>query len=557
MAQRIVRGGCARTWRGRLALAALLAAAAPVGCGVPAAGGPAGTYGLDFSLPPGARTDGAIVFVVDGVNADIFRRMLSAGELPAIKRYFVDRGLYAPRAAAGTPSVTLANLTSIVTGLMPGHHGVVGVNWFDRNRLVWRNYETIAQKNTLDGDYTADNLYERLGGRTTFSIFFQPHRGATKFIENWTSAGPPFFFGWYEFVDRLTLSRFDIVADVARRRREFPAVTFVYLLAPDFRAYAHGIKSEEYRRALKHTDRQIGRVLGDLAAAGLLEKVHVALVSDHGLGEVRRHFPIRSHLGRLVGLNIAPGRLWESTPFERRLGHYGRYNAVLYGSGDRFRAICLRRPLRDSSGRQAGFAPWTVRPTAADLRNYPSKVHATMDIPKMLLAVEAVDAVAYAAGANRVRICRRGGEVEFRQDGGPAAPISYHPAGGTDPLGWSGAVPDEALGGRPMSPRQWLEATCRTDYPDLPAQIVAYFRSRRAGDIAVFAAPGWDFGRKNRAGHGGLNADDVLTPLLLAGPGVPRVTVSAAHTTDLVPTLLMLLGEPVPPGLDARPLIGP
>ncbi|GAG40735.1 unnamed protein product, partial [marine sediment metagenome] len=49
---------------------------------MPAPGDPGGTYGLDFSLPEGAARGGAIVFVVDGVNATIFREMLEAGRLP-------------------------------------------------------------------------------------------------------------------------------------------------------------------------------------------------------------------------------------------------------------------------------------------------------------------------------------------------------------------------------------------------------------------------------------------------------------------------------------------
>jgi len=71
---------------------------------------------------------------------------------------------------------------------------------------------------------------------------------------------------------------------------------------------------------------------------------------------------------------------------------------------------------------------------------------------------------------------------------------------------------------------------------------LAYFRAPRAGDLAIFASPGWDFLSPNRAGHGGLRAyDDMHVPLLLAGPGVPHKTIPAARTVDLVPTLLQLL----------------
>jgi len=538
-----------------LAVLCALAVGALAGCGVPAADGPADTFGIDFAGTNAAGARGAVVFFVDGLNAEIFREMLEAGELPAIQRHFADRGLYVPRAVANTPSVTLANETSFATGQFPGHHGIVGINWFDRNRLIWRNYETIKQKNTLDGDHTAPTLYEQFPDRTTFSLFFQAHRGATKFVENWTSAGPLFFFGWYEYVDRLSLYRFHVVADVARRRGRWPAVTVAYMLAPDFRAYGFGVASPRYREAIRHTDRQIGRVLGDLERAGLLKDLYVILVSDHSLMEVTRHMPMGDFLRGELGLAVATKRLWESTKFEDRLAYYGKWPVVIYGSGDRYWALCLRRPIR-RDGEVVGYEPWPVRPTREEMASFPTRNGGSVDLLKALLAREAVDALAVAAGPDRVRVLRRNGEVEFHQQGGRGGPIAYRLIAGTDPFGWKGKVPAAAMAGEPMAGRQWLEATAGTDYPDLPAQIVAYFRSRLAGDVAVFAAPGWDFNNVNRAGHGGLRPGDMHVPLMIAGPDVPTGRLPTARTADVMPTILRLLGRPVPPNLDGRPLVG-
>ena len=97
--------------------------------------------------------------------------------------------------------------------------------------------------------------------------------------------------------------------------------------------------------------------------------------------------------------------------------------------------------------------------------------------------------------------------------------------------------------------------TAGTEYPDLPVQLVAYFRARRAGDVVAFAADEWDFGKVNRAGHGGIRPGDMFVPVLIAGPGVPKATLPVARTVDLVPTILNLLGKPVPPGLDGRSLV--
>ena len=527
--------------------------AAACGCGVPAADGPADTYGLDFSLPGDPPRHGAVVFVVDALSADVFGEMLAAGQLPAIHKYFVDRGLYAPHAVANTPTVTLANLTSLITGQFPGHHGVTGINWFDRNQLIWRNYETIAQKNKLDSDYTAPTLYEHLYDELTFSIFFQPHRGASKFIEDWASAGPPFYFGWYEYVDRLTLSRFKVVMDLARQCGRFPALTVVYLLAADFRAYEYGVHSPQYRQALEHTDRQIGRVLGDMERSGLLDKVVLVLTSDHGMDDITKHCDLKHFVDKKLGVRIGSAHWWEGDPFEDRLDDFQKVSAVPYGSGDRYWALCLRKPSYQD-GRATGFMPWFIRPAAEDLAHYPTK-SGSVNLPQEVCNLEAVDAVAYVPRPDAVRLLRRGGEVEFVQPGGRGRPIVYHPIRGEDPLGWAGKVPPEALAGKAMTERQWLEATMHTDYPDLPTQILTYFRAHYAGDLAVFATPGWDFNNVHRGGHGGLRPVDMFVPLLVAGPGVPHGRVDVARTVDVMPTVLRLLGRAVPSGLDGRPIV--
>jgi hypothetical protein len=540
--------------------ASLLACAALLpGCGVPGPGGDADSFGLDFTGANPSAQRGVLVFMVDGVNATVFQKMLDAGELPALKKYFVDRGLYAPRACASIPSVTLASLTSVTTGLFPGHHQVAGVNWFDRNQLIWRNYDTIAQKNTLDGDYTSATVYEHFADRSTYSLFFQPHRGSTKFFENWTSAGPPYFFRWYELVDRIALYRMGEMADLARARGAWPAVTIVYCLAPDHRAYESGVSSPSYRDSLLHTDRQIGRVLGDLDRDGILKDLYIMLVSDHGHLDVANHLPMDRFARDTLGLSVAGDRLWENTDFKDRLAYYRKFPVVLCGSGNRYWSLSLRKPLRDAGGRLTGFASWTIRPDANDLARYPATGRdaggeTAVDIPGELVKQQAVDAVAYSAGANLVRVRRGGGAVEFAQPAGPGGDISCRIVAGQDPLGWKTALPADALAGKPYPQRQWLSMTNDTDYPDLPAQILAYFRGRRAGDLVVFAATDWDFDTGNAAGHGGIRAADMHVPILIAGPGIAKANLPVARTVDLFPTILHLLGRPVPAGLDGQPL---
>ncbi len=530
----------------------LCLAAACGGCpGVPDADGTKDTFGLDFSLPPGSRTRGAIVFCVDGVNAQVFLEMMSAGELPAFKKYFADRGLYCPRTVGAIPSITLPCFTSIVTGVLPGRHGILGNNWFDRNQLFCRHYDIIEEKNTLDQDYNVATIYEQFPDDLTVADFLQPHRGATKWFENSVSAAPAFVFGYYEYVDRLALHRFREICQFAREYRQTPAVTTVYQLAVDFRAYGFGPNSKEYRQALRHTDEQIGRVLGDLARAGLLDKTIIAMVSDHGHAEVSKHFPLEKFLSQDVGVNLATRRVKSKMEFEDRLAYYRNYSATNFKGGNKYFALCLRRPIRNG-GKAVDWAPWTARPTGQDLQTFPV-AKGVADLPAVIVQQEAVDMVVHPVCPGQVRVIRKDGAAEFTRlaDGR----IKYRRISGDDPLGWEGKVTPGLLKGDPASGRQWLAATIGTDYPDLPEQVLTYFLSLRAGDLVAFAAPDWDFQEENRSGHGGPRRDELLVPMMLAGPGVPKGTVDHARSVDLMPTLLQLLGKPVPEHLDGKSLI--
>ena len=550
------------------------------------------TFGIRFPPPAPSEKPSAIVFVVDGVNRDVFAQMLDEGRLPNLRKYFTDRGLFCERCVANVPGVTLPNETSIVTGLFTGRHGVMGIEWFDRNQLIERNYEEVAEKNLVDGDYRAATIFERLGDSTTVSLFHQAHRGATRFVENWMSAGPPFFFGWFGFVDRIALWRFDIVAQMAQAQGGFPALVMAYLLAPDMEGYRSGVSSDAYRGALEHADAHIGRILRDLEAAGRLEGAVLAFVSDHGMVDVARHWPIKEFFRRELRLAVPGEAPWETTRFENRLAYFDKYECVMEGSGDRYWAIYLRKPraaapekgalsvsgaagqetrranareypLRGGSPAMADLRPdpprpafenWLARPGPEDLRDYPTRDGKRINLVERLVAAEAVDLVAYRAAADKVHIVGKKGTMEL--DRGPAGAVSCRIIQGDDPLGYAAAMPPSMLYGKPHTAQEWLEATADTEYPDLVPQIMAYFDAPRAGDIVVFAAPGWDFHKRNKAGHGGVRPGEMVTVMLLAGPGVPHERRTApVRSVDLAPTLLDLLGRPVPADLDGRSLI--
>ncbi len=526
----------------------------PSGCSVPAHDGAADTFHLNFSLPAGSKTDGAILFLLDGVQAQTFDQMLQAGELPAIKKYFVDRGLYSPRTVTCNPSISMSCFVGILTGQYSSHAGMTAPKCFDRNQLMCFDVETHFDKNKVDALYTAPTIYEQFPDRLTFSLFCQVHRGATKFFENVLTAGPAIAFGMHNLIDRLSIYRFNQVNEFARMYHQVPAFTTVYMLAVDFAAYDHGFSSPKYRQAIRDVDRHIGRVMGDIQRAGLLDKLVVALVSDHGHVDTPRHPHLESYVRDTLGVHILTGEPDDGAHFEQRLAKYNRYVGVTCSGGNRYWPVYLRKPIR-REGKLVGMDNWLGTPTPEDLRQYPTDKGADIDLPAELVAQPYVEAVAYRAGPEAVRMLFKGGEVEFRRTGGRSGPISCHVLSGDDPLKYREHVPAEMLSGKPFEQRQWLDATVGTIYPDLPVGVMAYFDGRLAPDLVAYPPPGWDLDGWWKSGHGGIRDVEMLVPMAIAGPNVPKGTVTAARTVDLMPTLLQALGKPIPSGLDGISLI--
>ncbi len=132
-----------------------------------------------------ARASGryGVTILVDGWGADLFRRLLDAGELPSIRTHLVERGALVETCVTTFPSTTGPAHLPFVTGLMPGQNNCPGLRWVDRQRREVRDYCNL--ENVLfNRDFPAANhtLYEMLSGERTTCIFDFAARGATDVV---------------------------------------------------------------------------------------------------------------------------------------------------------------------------------------------------------------------------------------------------------------------------------------------------------------------------------------------------------------------------------------
>ena len=507
-----------------------------------------------FELPPRP----VILFFVDGLRADVLEELLAEGELPRLKRCFFDRAARARNAVTGVPSVTYANAVSMLTGCWPSANGVWANACFDRRQLQTRNYE--AKREIAVSDVSSATIFELMSDELTAGVAMPFERGVK--ISRARSArtgGVEFGLTWLmgrerEADERLSEQLYDIAQQV-REIGEWPAFIALHLPGVDDVGHDDGSDGPEYRAAVLNLDAVMGEVLEAFEQGGMLEDLTLVLTADHGHHSAQHSLALEKDLRAAIGMPVLISLENDGDqPYLARWEHYSPARVIVAPNGMREASIHLR------TGEH-----WNVRPSLEEILAFPRAPDDPEDecLPVRLLRSPGIDLVAVRAGAHAVHVFGRGGNAVIQRTGAMDDPMfRYALQSGDDPLAYEG---DERLrkwiqAGAHTS-REWLEATADRRYPDLVPQLVTAFDDPRSGDLIVFAAPGWDFSKEYHGGHGGIEREELLVPLYLAGPGIrPGAELSAARLVDVVPTILELAGVQVPPerhfdGVSLAPLL--
>ena len=519
------------------------------------------------------RPETAVMLITaDGLSEAVMDEMLDAGELPQIAR-LIEHGVRVPFAIDSLPSLTYPNLTTILTGCDPRRHGVLGNKWFDRTTLTYRDYGTMQTYRDADGDIGVPTVYEQLGDEFTVSIQCAVKRGVTRTIDNWATSGIRWFFGGFEATDQLIPWRFDIIAEEANRRGRWPVLIHAYFPGIDEVGHQKGSDSARYRTALRNLDGQIGLIETAVAEAGMAQRTCTILVADHNHTPVPpgRWFDVARWVRRTAHLRVqtaADGGRRPQSKVEKsksqkvEMGNLGvacssgdvgeprearpiaaelpltpneracaAADAVVVAGGDRFAAVHLKGP-----------GGWSERPTSA-------QIEAVLGSgPNRLVDHEAIELVAIPAetaegeravdlysrrGRSRVERRRTGGGNLYRYTSAAPGALAFDGASGA-------AVESDAW----RDAAAWLDLTAGSAYPGVVPGLADLFDSPRAGDLVLFAAPGWDFAPGSRGGHGGIGAIDTRVPMVFSGAMIDHSAVlPAARLADVTPTILGLLGK--------------
>jgi predicted AlkP superfamily pyrophosphatase or phosphodiesterase len=254
-----------------------------------------------------ARPTPLLLVSIDGYRADYLERGLSP-TLAALARDGV-RAAMQP----SFPSLTFPNHYTLVTGLRPDHHGIVNNTMYDAQlgKFTLSNRKAVS-----DGRWWAQGtpLWETADryGLLTATMFWPGseadiHGRHPDYWKPYDGTIKP-----DERVDQV-LAWLDLPPD----RR--PSFLTLYFDAVDHAGHSYGPDSPQVDAALRETDQALARLVQGLKARGLLDRINLIVLADHGMVStplansvlIERQIDLDQvqvvSLGVLAGFNPKPG----------------------------------------------------------------------------------------------------------------------------------------------------------------------------------------------------------------------------------------------------------
>jgi phosphonoacetate hydrolase len=266
---------------------------------------------LDLS---GGRPRHVVAFLFDGTNPNVLYDMASRSEAPNVARLMDMGTAYGHGAMAGLPTVTLANHTSIVTGRLPGHHGILHNAWFDRRRgeqVITNSNDTwptamghaftgVESIHTVlhaaDPEAFTAAVNEPCDIGADYSTFHFFRRGEVPPIPKNPDGMPHTTerfvrpskdYRWSSVIDHMGTEQAVGVWGGRYRDESYPLPRFMFcnFTLTDAAMHEGGPHSEVAAASVRDSDGRLGEILAAVEQAGVFDDTAFVLMADHGMEE--------------------------------------------------------------------------------------------------------------------------------------------------------------------------------------------------------------------------------------------------------------------------------
>ena len=209
------------------------------------------------------------------ISFDGFRNDYSKLFGPPNFQSFAREGAEAEGLIPSFPSKTFPNHYTIVTGLYPGHHGLVDNSFYDPDR---DEYYTMKMRDRVQDPYyySGTPLWKLAKDNNIRSAsFFWVGSELPK-----EELRPDYYYPYDESIaDTLRVDQ--VVNWLNLPAYERPHFITLYFSSPDHEGHVFGPESAEARNAVLNADRLLARLTDGVKKTGL--PVNMIIVSDHGM----------------------------------------------------------------------------------------------------------------------------------------------------------------------------------------------------------------------------------------------------------------------------------
>jgi ectonucleotide pyrophosphatase/phosphodiesterase family member 5 len=299
-----------------------------------------------FASKPRSETPRLILVSIDGFRPDYLER----GVTPNLKSLAKDGAVGAMRPSF--PSLTFPNHYTLVTGLRPDHHGIVGNTMRDPKKpdTVFRMSNREAVRDGFWWDEAKPFWVSMREQNQIVATLFWP--GSEAEIRG---QRPNY---WLPFDEKMPHeTRVNLVLNwIDLPVNERPQAMTLYYSDVDTAGHDFGPDSPEVNEALKAVDVSIGQLIEGLKARGLMGKVNLLIVSDHGMS---KHDPSKFiKVADLLPEGSADITGGQTAGFTPRPGREAEVDKALLKPHDHMQ--CWRKeniPIRFHFGKNPRIAP--------------------------------------------------------------------------------------------------------------------------------------------------------------------------------------------------------
>ncbi len=488
-----------------------------------------------------AKVNQVILIVIDDVRASHLYGWINRGKLPNMAQ-LAKNGISCQNCITTFPSITYPCYCNIITGAYSGYYpkegsGIPTYHWVNRTdpptsegkKLPFiRNYGDGRQvwKISKDLGPNVQTIFEQAGEGNFLSALNVIFRGSL-------------FQTPKKFETETTLKTIEEAYQEPEKFfsiKEVPKITVGYIPKTDDLMHHKGFDHPDYINEVLSCDEYIGSLLSTLKDTGYYEDTAICIISDHGNYKAQNMYDLEPFFQKKGLIPYIPKK--EVGDFDAAFGSIGFFNF----RGD----------------------TWHHHPTIKQMRNFePSGIGSKkLDLFETLWEIPGVKLMYYRDDNNTpdrgiIHLERRDkktgkilkGRIEY--DGHGKNQKTKYTFDSQDLFGYENHEDAKRfLDYKAHSIDEWLIATNQIDYPIFIDQLPRYFKNPRACDIMISTIGEYGFGYEHGKtvatypySHDIAIKKSMTVPLIIGGSlEIPSLEIPYCKTTDVVPTLLDLLG---------------